>query len=304
MPAEPLVSIVVNCYNSEKFLRETINSVLEQTWANWEMIVWDNQSNDGTSAIAQSFADNRIKYFFASEHTSLGKARNLAMSKIAGEFFSFLDSDDLWEKSRLADCLNRFTSPDVGMVFSNCNLLYTDGREKNFIKMPAGEGDVLEEQLSNFTITLGSAMIRTSILGRLEYCFDNRFSMIEDFDFFIRIAQITKVAYCHRSLFKWRVHPGSLTWQKFALFEHEFVIFLKEFLEKNPSMAGKPCIERFKGKIAYHHFLNSWRTNGVPRRNVLKPYLLTDKRLLVVFLLSFFGRDFFEMVLKIFGRQA
>jgi len=304
MVDNPLISIVVNCFNSEKFLAQTLKSVIEQTYQNWEVILWDNQSTDGTASVVKAFADDRIRYFYAPEHTTLGEARNKALENIRGEYLSFLDSDDLWESNRLSACLRCFKSDDVGLVFSNCSLLYSDGSEKVFLRVPQPEGDVLDEQLSNFTVTMGSAMVRASLLKQHGIVFDNRFSMIEDFDFFIRIMQIAKVAYCHERLFKWRVHKGSLTQQKFSLFEKEYRTFLKEFLEKRPEYEEKLCIRHFQAKVAYHEFLNSWRKSGTPRRKLLKPFLLLDRRLFVVFLLSFLGLEAFEMILKISGRQA
>ena len=71
MSEEPLVSILMNCYNGEKFLREAIESVLAQTYLNWELIFWDNQSTDQSADIFNSYDDKRLKYFYASKHTLL-----------------------------------------------------------------------------------------------------------------------------------------------------------------------------------------------------------------------------------------
>ena len=92
----PLVSIIINCFNGEQFLRETIESVINQTYPNWEMIFWVNQSTDSSADIVNSYEDPRIRYIYASEHTSLGKARSLAIKEARGEYISFLDSDDMW----------------------------------------------------------------------------------------------------------------------------------------------------------------------------------------------------------------
>nr|MCH9813328.1 glycosyltransferase [Campylobacterota bacterium] len=75
---QPLVSVVINCYNSDTYLKEAIESVFNQTYQNWEIIFWDNQSTDRSAEIIKSYNDNRIKYFYAPVHTPLGEARNLA----------------------------------------------------------------------------------------------------------------------------------------------------------------------------------------------------------------------------------
>ncbi len=86
------VSIIMNCLNGEKYLKDSIGSIYSQTYDNWEIIFWDNASTDRSDEIAQSY-DSRLKYFRSDETYSLGKARNLAVSKAKGEYIAFLDVD-------------------------------------------------------------------------------------------------------------------------------------------------------------------------------------------------------------------
>ena len=80
----PLVSVIVNCYNGEKYVEFALQSVLAQTYANWELIFWDNQSKDQSAKIVNDFNDSRIKYFYAPRHTLLYEARNCAIEKAEG----------------------------------------------------------------------------------------------------------------------------------------------------------------------------------------------------------------------------
>ena len=80
MKDKPLVSIIMNCFNGEKYLREAINSVLNQSYSNWELIFWDNLSKDKSAEIFKSFKDDRLKYYCSNTHTDiLYKARNQAL---------------------------------------------------------------------------------------------------------------------------------------------------------------------------------------------------------------------------------
>ena len=97
---KPLVSIIMNCYNSGRFLKEAIDSVYAQTYSNWEIIFWDNASTDNSSDIAQKY-DDRLKYYRNSKTTEIGEARNLALSKVSGNYLAFLDCDDLWMPNKL-----------------------------------------------------------------------------------------------------------------------------------------------------------------------------------------------------------
>ena len=124
-----LVSIIVNCYNGDKYLSEALDSILNQTYKNWELIFWDNQSNDKSAEIFKSHKDSRFKYYCANEHTSLYKARNLAIEKSNGDFIAFLDTDDLWNENKLQLQMPYFNDSKVGLVFSNLWVL-----KKNFKK--------------------------------------------------------------------------------------------------------------------------------------------------------------------------
>ena len=115
----PLVSIIMNCFNGETYLNESIKSVLSQTYENWELIFWDNQSIDSSAKIFKSYKDKRFEYFYAGEHTSLYKARNLAIKKTNGELLAFIDTDDIWEKNKLELQVPLFKDSKISLVYSN-----------------------------------------------------------------------------------------------------------------------------------------------------------------------------------------
>ena len=119
MKNEPLVSVIINCYNGEKYLKKSIESVLSQKYKNWELIFWDNQSTDNSKEIFYSFNDNRLKYFKSKKYLKLYEARNEAIKVCSGEFISFLDSDDWWTPDKLKEQVPYFENPKVGLVYSN-----------------------------------------------------------------------------------------------------------------------------------------------------------------------------------------
>ncbi|XCF06529.1 glycosyltransferase family 2 protein [Tamlana crocina] len=94
----PLVSVITACYNSEKHISETISSVLNQTYQNWEMLLVDDCSSDNTISIIETLqkSDSRIKLFQLNENSGAAVARNKAINEAKGEFIAFLDSDDKW----------------------------------------------------------------------------------------------------------------------------------------------------------------------------------------------------------------
>ena len=115
----PLISVVINCFNGEKYLKESIKSVLKQSYKHWEIIIWDNKSSDGSKKIIRNFNDKRIKYYFSKRHYKLYKARNLAVKKCKGDFICFLDTDDKWLREKLKHQVSIIKKFKVDIVFSN-----------------------------------------------------------------------------------------------------------------------------------------------------------------------------------------
>ena len=129
-----LVSIITPSYNSSKFMEDCINSVLYQTYTNWEIIFWDNASTDRTAEIAQSY-DNKLRYFRSDETTVLGKARVNASKQVQGDYIAFLDDDDLWLESKLEQQLAIFLQSDnqIGMVYGRSEIFYENKPSKRCI---------------------------------------------------------------------------------------------------------------------------------------------------------------------------
>ena len=119
MNNQPLVSIIMNCYNGGKYLKESLNSIVDQTYKNWELIFWDNRSTDNSVKIFKEYSDNRFKYFLSTNHSVLYEARKLAIEKANGDFLAFLDVDDFWEKDKLQKQIPLFEKETIGLVYGN-----------------------------------------------------------------------------------------------------------------------------------------------------------------------------------------
>ena len=116
MSDQPLISIIMNCHNGEKYLKDSIKSILDQTYQNWELIFYDNNSNDKSKQIFFEFRDKRLKNFYSQKTLKLYKARNLAINQSKGTYISFLISGFQEEISILSP--NKFTiAPDSLQIF-------------------------------------------------------------------------------------------------------------------------------------------------------------------------------------------
>ena len=128
----PLVSIIINCYNGEKYLAEAINSIYSQTYKNWEIIFWDNASSDRSALIAKSY-DSKLKYYNSNFTSSLSYARSNAIKKTSGKYISFLDCDDLWEKDKIEKQIKIISkNENIGFVYGLSEIIY-DEFKNNFV---------------------------------------------------------------------------------------------------------------------------------------------------------------------------
>lgn len=116
---EPLVTIITPCYNSADFVALTINSVLEQSYTNWELIVIDDKSKDNTTAVIETYAQqhNNIKLIKLEQNGGVANARNVGLAEAKGKYIAFLDSDDIWLKDKLAKQIAYMEEKNLPMTF-------------------------------------------------------------------------------------------------------------------------------------------------------------------------------------------
>ncbi|MGM0933631.1 MAG: glycosyltransferase family 2 protein [Bacteroidota bacterium] len=132
MNSEVLVSVIMPAYNSERFIRASIESVREQTYSYWELLVIDDASEDQTSAIIKELAsaDNRIKSLQNKENQGPGVSRNKGISQAKGEYIAFLDADDLWKPHKLQTQLEFMQENEVSVCFSSYELFTENGTKR------------------------------------------------------------------------------------------------------------------------------------------------------------------------------
>lgn len=213
MEQQPLVSVIINCYNGEKYLREAIDSVIAQTYTNWEIIFWDNQSTDGTRAIVESYNNPKIHYIYAPTHTPLGEARNLAVEKASGEYINFLDVDDYWDKMKLQIQMESIaTSPNISFVFSNFEIKlssesYNRATYSLFKRIQKKEisEDIYNELLHGNFIVFSSVLFNKNLflsVGGINPVFEQN----EDYDILLKCSNKQKALYVRYPLTFYRIH--------------------------------------------------------------------------------------------------
>ena len=215
---KPLVSIIINCHNASEFISKSVKSVFNQTYKNWELIIYDNNSKDKTFSVIKKFIKNkRVKYYKSKLFLNLYDARNLALKKCKGEFISFLDADDWWAKNKLKKQI-KFVSKNnhINIIYSN---LYLFDQKKNkkqiFSKERLYNGKITQQLLDSFKMPILTTLIRKKIFKK--YKFDKSYNIIGDFDLFIRVSLREKILSMPEPLAFYRVHSSNMSSRRLDL---------------------------------------------------------------------------------------
>ena len=281
----------MNCYNGEKYLSQALKSVLEQTYDNWELIFWDNQSTDKSAEIFKKYNDIRFKYFYASSHTFLYEARNEAARRAKGEFIAILDVDDWWIPEKLEMQLFLFKDDKVGFVYGNLWVFKEKEKKKKILskkKLPTDK--MLSNIFSNYMIGIGTIVIRKKYLESLKYAFDKRFHIIGDFDLSIRMAEICKFDCVQKPISYFRVHDKNESYLNKDKEIYELKILYSE-MKNNPVFSAISTLKQIPLKISYLEVMQAIIKGGFRKRflQVIKyPFCFNKIKLIATLLLPKF----------------
>jgi glycosyltransferase involved in cell wall biosynthesis len=183
----PFFSIIIPAYNRKNFLKIAINSVMCQTFSNFELIIIDDGSDDNTKGIMQEFNDERITYLYQS-HKGVSAARNRGVELSQGKFICFLDSDDRFRKQKLEITYNYIQQNPQYKIFHTEEIWYRKGKllsQKERHKKPSGF--VFENAVKLCCISISTAAIKKEVFDKIGL-FDEKLPVCEDYDFWLRVT--------------------------------------------------------------------------------------------------------------------
>ena len=209
-----LVSTIMPTFNHGAFIGDAIRSVLNQTYKNFELIIIDNHSTDGTEQIVKSFKDEKIGYYKFSNRGIIAASRNFGIQKAEGEFIAFLDSDDEWYKDKLKLQIDLLTEkPDVALCFCPFTIVSSDKEYDSKICSVQDKHlseHAYEKMINCNFIVCSSVVIRTTTLQEVGN-FDESPALVgvEDFDLWLRISRKSKVFHTPNVQGAYRWHSTS-----------------------------------------------------------------------------------------------
>lgn len=211
----PLVSVIMNVRNGAAFLREALDSVLAQTFTDWELIVWDDCSTDNSAKIVREFRDPRILYFLSPEETPLGAARDRAIRQARGEWLAFLDQDDVWLPHKLEKQV-ALMEDGVGIIYgrtvsfdSGHRTLHDYDYAHEFEALPEGDIFVQLFRCACF-IAMSSAVLRHSAVAEVGGI-PETIQVVPDYYLYVAIARRYRARAVQDIVTRYRVHTGSMS---------------------------------------------------------------------------------------------
>ena len=206
---QPLVSIILPTFNHERFIGKAIESVLSQTYGNFELIIVDNYSEDNTESVVASYKDNRIKYLRFRNNGIIAASRNHGIKYSHGNYIAFIDSDDVWRKQKLKKQLPHVQVPGIIGVASNATLIADTPycRRINLARSKLGYVDYKYRDILNQNSIITSSLIVNKKTLKHAGLFDEdrNFCFIEDWELWLRMARYGLFRILEEPLLSYRV---------------------------------------------------------------------------------------------------
>lgn len=210
----PIVSVIMNIRNGASTLREAVDSVLAQTFTDWELIVWDDRSTDASAHVVAQYSDPRIRYFLSPEDTSLGKARDHAIREARGNWLAFLDQDDLWTPGKLEMQMALAGEP-TGIIYGRTVRFYPGGRERDYDHAheftPLPEGDIFTQLFTKGCfIAMSSAVFHRSAVEEIGGIPED-VAIIPDYYLYAAVAHRHPVRAVQEVVCHYRMHDANMS---------------------------------------------------------------------------------------------
>ncbi len=252
----PLVSIIINCYNGEKYLKKTINSALNQTYKKIEIVFWDNNSVDKSKDIILSFNDKRIRYFNSKKYLKLYEARNEAIKISKGKYISFLDVDDWWVPKKIEEQVKIIEKKQLDLVYSNYYIFNNKKKiKKIYTKKKLPTGKITQNLLNKYDVAIQTVLVKKKVFMKKK--FNKHYEIIGDFDFFINLSTKKYFGCLQKPLAYYRLHDQNLSRTKIHLHTKELQDWInaneKKFKRKNLNIDAQ---KYYLNKLKIKNFLN------------------------------------------------
>ena len=230
---ESLVSVVIPSYNHAHFLGKALQSVIDQTYTNWEVLVIDNNSEDNTDNVVSSFEDIRIKLFKINNNGVIGASRNLGIQKACGEWVAFLDSDDWWYPEKL-DMSVRVLKNGAQLVCHSEDWIKNGSKFRTVKYGPENKATYRQLLFGKNCISTSAVTVKKDCLIKVGgFCEDYNAVGVEDYHLWIKLSRNNfNFMFLSETLGAYRVYPDSYSSNYFKQLKAEIWVINDHYNDK------------------------------------------------------------------------
>lgn len=238
------VSIIVPTYNRAHIVPETINSILNQTFTDFELIIVDNCSEDNTEDIVRCYIENdqRVRYFKHPNYGVIAVNRNFGAQQAQGDYIAFCDDDDLWEPHKLELQVRELQkNPQIAMVCTNGRAFYENGTREDMLVDFKSQLLTFEILLRENRVIGSSVLVRKNVFDDIGGFDENRdLISVEDYDLWMRISLGYKIKFLNQFLVRYRIHSANasgILLQSLSFFRFkQFKIIFQKYESSHPRL--------------------------------------------------------------------
>ena len=277
------ISIILPVYNAEKYISQTLDSIINQSFSDYELIIIDDGSTDDSSKIINNYRDDRIKYYKNIKNSGIVFSLNRGLEIASSEYIARIDSDDICLKDRLLHQFE-FLEANKNVGVCSCNIKYIDasGNEGEIIKMPLSSDETKINFLFGNPIIHPASMFRRELALRVGG-YTVGMEPAEDYDFWLKLSEICDIQNINEVLLKYRVHSTNYSKikrneydQKFsAIFKKKNKLKLDEIIENEfLSYHLRLIIGNWSEKSYYNEVikLKKWKKSLIENNNKLNVF--------------------------------
>ncbi len=206
----PLISVIMPVYNGEKYLRDAIDSVLSQTYGNFEFIIIDDASKDESVSIVRKYDDDRIKLFINDVNMGVAATLNKGIDSAKGKYIARMDCDDVSMPNRFEAQIKYMESHNETVICGSSVNILTDGVE-SFRQYSESDGAIRADMIFNSAFVHPAVMIRSDVLKEHNIRYDTEFERAEDYEMWSRIIKMGECCNIGKPLLKYRHHTKQVT---------------------------------------------------------------------------------------------
>ena len=253
-----LVSVVMSSYNHERYIAESIESVLNQTFRDFELIITDDYSTDTSPKIIDSYKqkDSRVNAIFHSKNMGITRTLNDGLDQIHGKYVCFIDSDDLWMKDKLEKQLEIVKQDDTKLVWSEGQIIDDQGQKTGqlfteFLGAPTSKnGDLFQPLLKEQFILFQTLILKAEYLKNLR--FDAELNYVNDHRLLVDLAADHEFLFMPEHLAKYRVHGNNITFKKELEWAKDKIRIRKYFLTAYPERISQKAKADINYQIGFY----------------------------------------------------